>query len=240
VRLTEVSTDLVPWQLSYPGHILSATVLVVYRKSSEVQPYAQAVEKVGVQPILEEAHAGLKLGQCSGLLLTGGSDVDPALYDESPAPETDAPDRERDAAEAALIDEALARDVPVLAICRGMQILNVHLGGSLIQHLPVAARHVKRTPDRALPAHRVAIEPGTLLASIARRESWEVNSRHHQAVARLGNGLRVCAQDPEDGTIEGIELPGRRYVLAVQWHPENQAPQDPEQRKIFQSFAAAL
>ncbi len=150
------------------------------------------------------------------------------------APEV--PDKERDAAEAALIDEALARDVPVLAICRGMQILNVHLGGSLIQHLPTAARHVRRTPDRGLPAHSVIIEPGTMLAGIAKKESWEVNSRHHQAVARLGKGL----QDAEDGTIEGIELPGRRYVLAVQWHPENQQPDDPEQRKLFASFAQAL
>jgi putative glutamine amidotransferase len=86
----------------------------------------------------------------------------------------------------------------------------------------------------------VVIEPGTMLASIAHKESWEVNSRHHQAVARLGNGLRVCAKDAEDGTIEGIELPGRRYVLAVQWHPENQQADDPEQRKLFASFAQVL
>jgi putative glutamine amidotransferase len=226
--------------MSYAGHILSASVLVVYRKLSEVEPYAKAIENAGLQPVLEEAREGLKIGPCSGLLLTGGSDVDPALYGESAAPQTDVPDKERDAAEAALIDEALASDVPILAICRGMQMLNVHLGGSLIQHLPSAARHVRRTSDRALPAHSVTIEPGTMLASIAHKESWEVNSRHHQAVARLGNGLRVSAKDAEDGTIEGIELPGRRYVLAVQWHPENQAAQDPEQRKLFASFAQAL
>jgi len=150
------------------------------------------------------------------------------------------PDPERDAAEAALVDEALARDVPLLGICRGMQILNVHLGGSLVQHLPTAARHVCRTSDRSLPAHSVAIEPGSLLASIANRAKWEVNSRHHQAVSRVANGLRVSARDPEDGTVEAIELPARRYVLAVQWHPENQAMTDPEQRRLFQSFAAAL
>ena len=215
-------------------------MLVVYRKSSAVEPYAKALENAGLQPVLEEAREGLKIGQCSGLLLTGGTDVDPALYGEPAAPETDVPDKERDAAEAGLIDEALARDVPVLAICRGMQILNVHLGGSLIQHLSTAERHVRRTPDRGSPAHRVIIEPGTMLAGITHKESWEVNSRHHQAVARLGKGLRVSAKDAEDGTIEGIELPGRRYVLAVQWHPENQAAQDPEQRKLFASFAQAL
>jgi len=213
---------------------------VVYRKLSAVEPYAKALENAGLQPILEEARAGLKIGQCRGLLLTGGTDVDPSLYGESAAPETDVPDKERDAVEGALIDEALARDVPVLAICRGMQILNVHLGGSLIQHLPTAERHVRRTPDRGLPAHSVVIEPGTMLASIAHKESWEVNSRHHQAVARLGKGLRICAKDAEDGTIEGIELPGRRYVLAVQWHPENQQANDSEQHKLFTSFAQVL
>ena len=219
---------------------MSETVLVVCRKLSEAQPYALAVEAAGGRPLLEVARPGLRIGECSGLLLTGGGDVDPARYGEIAAPETQPPDPVRDAAEADLIDEALGRDVPLLAICRGMQMLNVRLGGSLVQHLPGAARHVRKTADRGLPAHRVVIEPDTILARIAQRESWEVNSRHHQAVARVGNGLRVCAKDPEDGTIEGIELPGRRYVLAVQWHPENQAPEDSEQRKIFQSFVDAL
>ena len=79
-----------------------------------------------------------------------------------------------------------------------------------------------------------------MLADIAQRATWDVNSRHHQAVARLGRGVRVSARDPEDGTVEAIELPGKRYVVAVQWHPENQAVDDPEQRKLFDSFAAAL
>jgi gamma-glutamyl-gamma-aminobutyrate hydrolase PuuD len=215
-------------------------VLVVYRKAADVEPYARAMEAVGAEPLLQEARPGLKIGSYGGLLLTGGSDVDPALYGETPSPETQPPDPDRDAAECALIDEALARDLPLLAICRGMQILNVHLGGSLIQHLRTAARHVRRTPDKSLPAHRVAIEPGTLLSSIARGEFWEVNSRHHQAIARLAPGMRVCARDPEDGTIEAVELPLRRFVLAVQWHPENQAPRDSGQRSLFESFAATL
>jgi putative glutamine amidotransferase len=215
-------------------------VLVVYREVADVEPYACAMEAVGVAPLIEEARPGLKLGSCSGLLLTGGSDVDPRLYGEPPSPETEPPDPDRDAAERALIDEALARDLPLLAICRGMQILNVHLGGSLVQHLPTAARHVRRTPDKSLPAHRVAIEPGTLLASIARSQFWEVNSRHHQAIARIAPGMLVCARDPEDGTIEAVELPRRRFVLGVQWHPENQAPVDSQQRKLFESFAATL
>ena len=219
---------------------MSERVLVVYRESSDVQPYARAIESVGAEPVLEEVRTGLRIGPCCGLLLTGGGDVDPALYGEIASPETDPPDPERDAVEAALIDEALARDLPLLGICRGMQLLNVHLGGSLVQHLPTVGRHVRRTSDRGLPAHRVVIEPGSMLASIAHRQMWEVNSRHHQAVARLASGFKVCASDPEDGTVEAIELPARRYVLAVQWHPENQASNDPEQRNLFQSFAAAL
>ena len=218
---------------------MSKTVLIVYRELSEAQPYARAIESAGAQPVLEQARPGLTISGCCGLLLTGGSDVNPALYGEPTAAETQPPDDARDAAESVLIDEALARDVPLLAICRGMQMLNVHLGGSLIQHLPTTARHVRRTPDKSLPAHQVVIESGTLLASIANRPAWEVNSRHHQAVARLGSGLRVCARDSDDGVIEAIELPGRRYVLAVQWHPENQV-RDPEQHRLFQSFADAL
>jgi putative glutamine amidotransferase len=219
---------------------MSQPVLVVYREFSEVEPYAVAVRACGAEPRLEEARRGLKIGTCRGLLLTGGGDVNPMLYGEALSPETEQPDDDRDSVEADLIDEALDRDLPLLGICRGMQILNVHLGGSLIQHLPTAARHVVRTPDRGLPAHRIAITPGTVLADIAQRDTWEVNSRHHQAVARLGTGLRVSATDPEDGTVEAIELPGRRYVLAVQWHPENQVLEDPEQRKLLESFSAAL
>lgn len=219
---------------------MSKKVLVIYREISEVNPYVRAIEAAGAEPHVEEARPQLKLGQCCGLLLTGGSDVDPALYGEAALLETEPPDADRDAVESDLIDEAISRDLPLLAICRGLQILNVNLGGSLIQHLPTVERHVRRTPDRSLPAHTVAIEPGTMLAHIAKQQTWEVNSRHHQAVARLGSGLRVSARDQEDGTIEAIELPARRYVLAVQWHPENQAPTDPGQASLFRSFTAAL
>lgn len=219
---------------------MPARVLVVYRERAEVQPYAHAMESAGAEPVLEEVRPGLNIGSCRGLLLTGGGDVDPALYGEIAFPETEPPDPERDAIEMALIDEVLARDLPLLGICRGMQLLNVHLGGSLVQHLPTAARHVRRTSDRSLPAHRIVIKPGTLLASIARWQTWEVNSRHHQAVARLAGGLKVCATDSEDGTVEAVEFPARRFVLAVQWHPENQASTDAEQRNLFQSFSAKL
>lgn len=108
-------------------------------------------------------------------------------------------------------------------------------GGSLIQHVE---GHQVRTPgNRGLPAHSVEIEPGTHLAVIAGSKSkWEVNSRHHQAIARLGKGLVVSAKDPRDGMVEAVERPDKRFVVAVQWHPENQS----EMAKLFCAFAAAL
>jgi putative glutamine amidotransferase len=219
---------------------LSKTVLIPYTDRSYAEPYARAIEAAGAKALLEEARPGLRIGECSGLLLTGGTDVTPSLYGETAGPETQQPEALRDEVETALIEEALSHDIPVLAICRGMQLLNVQLGGSLIQHLADTGRHVQRTKDKSLPAHAVTIAPGTMLASIANRQTWDVNSRHHQAVGRLGNGLRVGAWDAKDHTIEAIELPERRFVVGVQWHPEDQAEKDAEQRKLFQSFAAVL
>jgi putative glutamine amidotransferase len=109
-----------------------------------------------------------------------------------------------------------------------------------VQHLPTSARHVRRTDNCGAPAHLVEVESGTLLATITQEPTLDVNSRHHQAVARLGKGLRVCARDPEDGTVEAIDLPGRKYVLAVQWHPENQALMAPAQSRIFRTFIEAV
>lgn len=219
---------------------MSKKVLVVYREASEVSPYAQAVLAVGLEPVLVEPGSHISLGDYAGLLLTGGSDVNPALYGQALAPETDAPDDERDHMEAGLIDHSIRIDFPLLAICRGLQIFNVHLGGTLAQHLDAGLRHQTRTPDRSRPAHRVDIEAGTLLAAIAGQPQWSVNSRHHQAAVRIGQGLRVSARHSEDGTIEALEKPDQRYMLAVQWHPEDQALTDQQQLKLFQSFADAL
>lgn len=218
---------------------MSKKVLVIYRELSEVGPYAQAVSAVDLEPVLVEAGGQVSLDDYAGLLLTGGSDVNPTLYGEAIAPETDPPDDERDEMEAALIDECIRRDFPVLAICRGLQILNVHLGGSLAQHLDDGLGHQVRTPDRSSPAHLIDIETGTLLSTIAGQPRWSVNSRHHQAAVRIGAGLRVCARHAEDGTVEALEKPDQRFMLAVQWHPEDQALTDEQQLKLFRSFAAA-
>jgi putative glutamine amidotransferase len=219
---------------------LNKLVLVIYREADKVAPYRDALLAAAVNPVLQEASRPLSLDGFEGLVLTGGPDVDPALYGESRHAETDHPDKERDAVEASLLNEALARDLPVLAICRGLQILNVCQGGTLIQHLDPPQRHQRTDSRRDQPVHEVSIEPGTLLAQIAGTDTWQVNSRHHQAVRKVAGSLRVSAVDPEDGTVEALEHPEKRFVLAVQWHPEDQALVDEGQLKIFQSFGAAL
>jgi putative glutamine amidotransferase len=204
------------------------------------RPYEEALRAVGVETLL--VRGGDKIpSEFAGLVLLGGSDVNPALYREMRQSETDTSDDARDRLECELIQQALDRDVPLLAICRGLQILNVHHGGTLIQHLKNAGHHQRRTPDRGLPAHRVEIFSGTKLAEIAAgASSWEVNSRHHQAIDRVGNKLRVSARDPEDGTIEAVERPDKWFVIGVQWHPENQFVSDVRQASLFHKFAAAL
>ncbi len=205
------------------------------------RPYQEALRAVGIE--LVPVMAAPMPADAAGLLLMGGSDVNPARYGETRIGHTEEADDARDELECALIEEVLARDLPLLAICRGLQILNVQQGGTLIQHLPTTARHRQRTEDRGTPVHQVEIIPGTALASIACGSSnWDVNSRHHQAIDRPGEGLRISARDPEDGTIEAVEHagPGKRFVIGVQWHPENMSATDPHQARLFQAFADAL
>jgi len=203
-------------------------------------PYEEALRDAGVEPVLVEP--GLSVpSDVSGLLLMGGTDVNPARYGESRRPETDDPDDARDDLECVLIRDFLKRDLPMLAICRGIQILNVQHGGTLVQHLDSTAHHQVRTADRGLPAHEVEIIPGTKLAAIAGGPpALDVNSRHHQAIGKLGEGLRVSARDPEDDTVEAVERPDKRFVIGVQWHPENQSATNERQAELFRAFAAAL
>lgn len=209
-------------------------------KPDSSQPYEEALRDAGVEPVLIQPGSKAP-GNISGLLLMGGTDVNPARYGEARLSETDTSDDARDQLECALIQDVLNRDLPLLAICRGMQILNVQHGGTLVQHLDSTAHHRVKTEDRGLPAHQVTIVPGTKLAAIAAPSlTWDVNSRHHQAIGRLGDGLRVSARDPDDSTIEAVERPDKRFVVGVQWHPENQSARDKRQAKLFQAFAAVL
>ncbi|WP_407666271.1 gamma-glutamyl-gamma-aminobutyrate hydrolase family protein [Mycobacterium pinniadriaticum] len=154
-----------------------------------------------------------------GLIVTGGKDVDPAAYGHDPHPTTDEPARDRDAWEFALIAAALRRHLPVLGICRGAQVLNVALGGTLHQHLPDLLGHTRHQQGNAVfTTSKISTMAGSLLASLI-GPNTNAQCYHHQAIDRLGDGLLVSALDDE-GVIEAVEMPGRDFVLAVQWHPE--------------------
>jgi putative glutamine amidotransferase len=182
----------------------------------------------------------ISLDGAAGLLLMGGTDVNPKLYGEARRPETEEPDDQRDEAELRVIELAMAKDLPVLAICRGLQILNVFHGGTLVQHLSPSEPHDPELEDTTAAVHEVDIEPESRLAAIAETSRWRVNSRHHQAAGRIGEHLRVAARATEDGIIEALERADKRFVVAVQWHPEDQVRADAAQLKLFRAFAEAL
>lgn len=153
-----------------------------------------------------------------GLILAGGSDVDPATYGAAPHPETKGTNADRDRFEAALALGALERDMPVLGICRGMQMLNVACGGTLDQHVDDVATH-RHTPG-VFCDHEVELEPDSLAARAAGGELVSVKSHHHQGVDRIGDGIEVTGRNPGDGIVEAIEIPDRQFALGVLWHTE--------------------
>jgi putative glutamine amidotransferase len=158
-----------------------------------------------------------------GLLLSGGSDIDPAAYGEEPDPHTTGFVPARDQLELALVRAAIARDMPVLGICRGCQLLNVARGGTLIQHVPDVVHndeHRRYVGTFVGNDHPVELEPATLAARAAGELHHNTKSHHHQAVDRIGDGLVVTGRSSIDGLAESIEMPEQTYVLGVQWHPE--------------------
>jgi gamma-glutamyl-gamma-aminobutyrate hydrolase PuuD len=184
--------------------------------------YVRAVERAGGRPLLvPPSRQGIAetLAAVDGLVFSGGSDIDPELYGHDAHPETTGVVRERDDAELALLEAALARDMPVLAICRGSQLLNVAHGGDIVQHLPEDVGHDghKLTPGE-FAVHEVATEDGTLMRKLV-GERATIKSHHHQGLGRLGHGLRFAAH-AEDGTPEAIEAPARSFAVGVLWHPE--------------------
>jgi putative glutamine amidotransferase len=184
--------------------------------------YVRAIERAGGRPLLvppSDEAVEETLDALDGVLFSGGSDLDPELYGQEAHPETKGVVPERDRAELALLQAALARDMPVLAVCRGSQVLNVALGGDLVQHLPevVGDEKHKHTPGEYAD-HDVTVEPETRLGSLL-GDHAPVKSHHHQGIGRLGEGLREAAR-AEDGTLEALEDPSRRFALGVLWHPE--------------------
>jgi putative glutamine amidotransferase len=183
--------------------------------------YVRAVERAGGVPLLVPPGASFEeaLDRVDGMVFSGGSDVDPELYGATAHEETVGIFRERDEFELGLMRAALARDLPVLAICRGSQVLNVALGGDLEQHVPdrVGNDVHKETPG-VFAEHDVEVLPDTRLGAIV-GERVEAKSHHHQGYGTIGEGLREAAHAP-DGTVEALEDPSRRFTLGVLWHPE--------------------
>jgi putative glutamine amidotransferase len=208
--------------------------------------YLKAIEAAGglplvMPPLAEDAIEPL-LDRLDGVLLSGGPDLDPALYEAKPHPELGPIEPDLDRFEIDVAARADAREMPILAICRGTQALNIVRGGALHQHLPDLSTEVthRQTNPGTEPSHPVEIEPGTELARIFGGDELEiadVNSFHHQAIDRLGDGLRVSARAP-DGTVEAIEDPGRRFLVGVQWHAETLVHREAE-AALFRRFVDA-
>jgi putative glutamine amidotransferase len=204
--------------------------------------YVAVLQSVGLTPVLLPTRSSIPadLSFVNGLLLPGGPDVDPLRYGQDLDPTTE-PDTESDQIEFALAEWALDTGVPLLAICRGIQVLNVALGGTLFQDLP---EHAPR-PDPDQPrlreevAHTLRLDPSSRLRQIVGADEIRVNSLHHQGIDQLASGLMASAWAP-DGLIEGVEVRGSRFVIGVQYHPEELATHDPAAMAIFQAFAEAV
>lgn len=222
---------------AYPRIVTTATGPTLLHTSS--RHYVDGVIRAGglpvVLPVLEEEDVEELVSHLHGVLLTGGGDVAPARYGAHPDPATHTVDPARDAFEIRLIEVAVAVDLPLLATCRGMQVLNVALGGSLVQHVAdVSDQQHDRVEAWGETVHKVSVEPDSHLADALGLTEVEVNSLHHQAVAEAAPGTRAVAWAP-DGTVEAVELPGAPHVVAVQWHPE--LLEDlPEQQGLFRQL----
>jgi putative glutamine amidotransferase len=201
--------------------------------------YLDAVTRAGGLPLVAVPDGDLRpvLDRVDALVLTGGPDLDPDLYGEAPHPSVYGVDRSVDEAEITIARDAIERGVPVLAICRGLQVLNVALGGTLHQHIPDrpgVEAHGRPGEAEGGDQKEIDVEPGSLLAGVFGARRIIGSCHHHQAVAKLGDGLRATATT-RDGIVEGLELEGR-WLLAVQWHPEDTADTDVMQQRLFDAL----
>lgn len=206
-------------------------------------PYVDAVRRAGGIPVLlppgESNPKGL-FDKLDGLILTGGGDLDPTLYGGRSHPTIYMVDRERDRSEMSLVEQSLESKLPTFGICRGSQMINVALGGTLVEHLPdlVGDAIPHRLPPREPTSHPIKLDSGSHLAKILSQIEFSAPSWHHQAVRRLAPGLRSVAQAP-DGTIEAVEYPDHPWLIGVQWHPELAADQEPLHQKLFDELVKA-
>lgn len=213
-----------------------------------VTSYVRAVEAAGGAPVIVPVTLGTEAlaalyARLDGVLLPGGADVAASAYGAEPVPSMYGEDEARDRAEIALSQWATRDDKPLLAICRGIQVLNVALGGTLYRHIPdefptpLEHDHEYAT-QRDLLAHVVSVTPDSLLGAALGKTHLPVNSLHHQAANQVGAGLRVAAR-ASDGLIEGLEHPDRRFIVGVQWHPEVLFEADAAMHRLFWAFAEA-
>ncbi|HEX2912707.1 MAG TPA: gamma-glutamyl-gamma-aminobutyrate hydrolase family protein [Chloroflexia bacterium] len=229
---------------------ISGDILIdgITRRHTLRDSYVSAILAAGgapfIIPAVQDEAATYALYRClDGLLLTGGGDVDPSYYNEPvTGTETDGIQPARDSSELLLARWALADNLPVLGICRGHQVLNVALGGTLYQDIPsdmpespVDHRGSTYTEDRGLLTHSISIAPGCKLSAIFGTDELQVNSLHHQGVKQAAEGLRVVATSP-DGIAEALESPAHDWVLSVQWHPEELWRKQNEAASLFKAF----
>ena len=219
-----------------------------FRRYAMASTYIEGVEAAGGIPVVlppQRDTAESLLDRIDGLLFSGGGDIDPARYgDDTRHPDTYGIDELRDSFELELFRAALARDMPIFCICRGIQVANVALGGTLIQdvsdEIGTAIEHSQHKAGfkPADKGHTVDVVPGTLLHEIFGESEVGTNSFHHQAIRTPGTGLRVAATAP-DGVIEAVDRPGSSFFIGVQWHPEMMFRDHPEHLKLFQALAQA-
>ena len=216
------------------------------RTSSILYPYVRAIERSGALPILlpyveGEATVAELAALCDGFLFTGGVDVAPHYYGEETKSTCGEIHPQRDELEMKMLDAAMKTGKPILAICRGAQLVNIYLGGTLHQDIPSEIPseifHKQKEPKFS-PSHEVKILEGTPLARLVGRGRMQANSFHHQAIKALGAGLAVMAR-ADDGVVEAVTLVGERYLRAYQWHPERLFDSDEDNRRIFFDFLAA-
>jgi putative glutamine amidotransferase len=211
------------------------------------QAYVSAIQKAGGNPVIipvgvDESTLNSLLSHVDGILFTGGGDIDPALFNGTPHARVYGISSERDTLEISLIREALSAGKPLLAICRGIQVLNIALGGTLYTHIQDQRdQSLKHDwfPDfpRDKLAHSVRLTPGSKLHQIFGSEEIRVNSLHHQGIAELGQGLRATGLAPDD-LVEGVEVEGATFAIGVQWHPEC-LPDDSGSQALFRAFVEA-
>ena len=209
--------------------------------------YLDGISRAGGLPVIfpftsDERELEQLAGRCDGFLFTGGQDVSPELYHEPPMEGLVVTCPKRDAMEHVVLRMALERDMPVLGICRGLQFINAFLGGSLYQDIPTqhpSETEHRQAPPYDKPSHAVMIEKGSPLHHCLGVDALPVNSCHHQAIKQLAPALKAMAFSP-DGLVEAAYLPEKRFLWAVQWHPEFSCQTSPHSRAIFHAFAEAM